>query len=90
MGVLHLPHLEMYWQSNCNLIETPGVSSIMSRVRFEQIFGFLHLADNSRDPGINCCSTVRTNWQGFPGELINQNKTKLIEDITTIVHMDHY
>ena len=34
MGVLHLPLLEMYWQRDCNLIETPGVSSIMSKVRF--------------------------------------------------------
>ena len=59
MGVLHLPHLEMYWQSDCNLIETPEVSSIMSRARFEQIFRFLHLADNSRDPGNDKLFKVR-------------------------------
>ena len=59
MGVLHLPCLEMYWQSDCNLIETPGVSSIMSRVRFEQIFRFLHLADNLQDPGNDKLFKVR-------------------------------
>ena len=35
---------------------TPGISSVMSRIHFEQIFRYLHLADNSvqipaGDPG---------------------------------------
>ena len=51
MGILHLLHLEMHWQNECDLIETPGVSLIISRVRFEQIFRYLHLVDNSQDPG---------------------------------------
>ena len=38
MGVLQLPRIEMYWQIDDDLIKTPGVSSIMSRVRFQQIF----------------------------------------------------
>ena len=59
MGFLQLPHLEMYWQDDYNLIETPGVSSIISRVKFEQIFRFLHLADNSRDPGNDKLFKVR-------------------------------
>ena len=37
----------MYWQIDDDLIKTPGVSSIMSRVRFQQIFRFLYLADSS-------------------------------------------
>ena len=47
MGVLHLPRIEMYWQIDDDLMRTPGISSIMSRIRFQQIFRFLHLADSS-------------------------------------------
>ena len=47
MGILQLPRIEMYWQTDDDLMKTPGISSIMSRVRFQQIFCFLHLADNS-------------------------------------------
>ena len=49
MGILQLPCLEMYWQIDSDLLRTPGISSIMSRVQFEQIWWFLHLADNSQD-----------------------------------------
>ena len=57
MGILKLPRLEMYWQTIHEVLATPGISSIMSRIRwFEQIFCYLHLADNSLqisagDPG---------------------------------------
>ena len=47
MGILQLPRIEMYWQTDDDLMKTPGISSIMSCVRFQQIFRFLHLADNS-------------------------------------------
>ena len=47
MGIIQLPRLEMYWQTSHSLICTPGVSSIMSLVRFEQIFRFLHLANST-------------------------------------------
>ena len=49
MGVLQLPQLEMYWQTDSNLLQTPGVSSVMSQIQFEQIWRFLHLADNLQD-----------------------------------------
>ena len=49
MGIIRLPDLEMYWRQDCGLNATPGVSSIMSLVKFEQIFRYLHLVDNSRD-----------------------------------------
>ena len=47
MGILELPRLEMYWQTKYRLIATSGISSIMSRVRFEQLFRFLHLANSA-------------------------------------------
>ena len=37
----------MYWQTTNPLITTSGVSSIMSTIRFQQIFCYLHLADNA-------------------------------------------
>ena len=49
MGILQLPRLEMYWQTDSNLLQTPGVSSVMSQIQFEQIWRFLHLADNLQD-----------------------------------------
>ena len=49
MGVVKLPRLEMYWQTDSDLSQTPGISSVMSRIQFEQIWRFLHLADNSQD-----------------------------------------
>ena len=49
MGILQLPRLEMHWQTESNLIQTPGISSVISQIRFEQIWRYLHLADNSQD-----------------------------------------
>ena len=40
MEVLHLPCIEMYWQIDDDLMRTPGISSIMSRIHFQQIFRF--------------------------------------------------
>ena len=54
MGILDLPRLEMYWQTQHKLLSTSGISSIMSRVRFEQLFRFLHLANSADNlPGNN-------------------------------------
>ena len=49
MGILRLPRLEMYWQTESSLLQIPGVSSLISRIQFEQIWRYLHLADNSQD-----------------------------------------
>ena len=38
----------MYWLITNPLITTSGVSSIMSRICFQQIFRYLHLADNAQ------------------------------------------
>ena len=48
MGILRFPRLEMYWQGKHLIIATEGISSTMSRNRFEQVFRFLHLADSSQ------------------------------------------
>ena len=48
MGILRLPRLESYWKQKCRCTWTPGVSEIMSRVRFEQIFRFFHLSDSTQ------------------------------------------
>ena len=48
MGILRLPRLECYWKQKCRRTWTPGVSEVMSRVRFEQIFRFFHLSDNTQ------------------------------------------
>ena len=48
MGIETLPRLEMYWQVKHPLIATVGMSSIMSRIRFEQMYQFLRLADSSQ------------------------------------------
>ena len=48
MGIIRLPRLEMYWQTTNPLIATSGVCKTMGRIRFQQIFRFLHLADNSQ------------------------------------------
>jgi hypothetical protein len=45
VGILIIMARKMYWQQSHTLLTTPGVSSIMSLVRFEQIFRFLHLAN---------------------------------------------
>ena len=49
MGVLKLPRLEMYWQVESDVLRTPGISSVMSRIQLEQIWRSLRLADNSQD-----------------------------------------
>ena len=51
MGIIKLPRLEMYWQVANEHIKTPGISRIIGKTKFEQIFRFLHLADNTQDPG---------------------------------------
>ena len=38
----------MYWEKDDDILSTPGISSLMGRVKFEQILRFLHLANNSR------------------------------------------
>ena len=38
MGILKLPHLELYWSNVDMHIATPGISQIMPLVRFQQIF----------------------------------------------------
>ena len=47
MGILKLPRLEMYWSKQHPHIATPGISDIMSRIRFQQIFRFFHLSTSS-------------------------------------------
>jgi len=49
MGILRLPRLEMYWSTDCEFLKTPGLSAVMGRCTFEQIWRFLHLADNRLD-----------------------------------------
>ena len=46
MGILRLPRLDMYWQTSNFYIATFGISQVMTRERFEQIYRFLHLANN--------------------------------------------
>ena len=58
-GIIKLPRLEMFWQNTNEYIGTPGIAGIMSRNRFEQIFRFLHLADNACDPGNDKLYKVR-------------------------------
>ena len=52
MGIVQLPRLEMYWQTSSQLISTPSISGVMSRDRFQQIYRFLHFADNSQQPPV--------------------------------------
>ena len=42
MGVCRLPRLKFYWTTKYTHI-CPGISNIMSQIRFEQIFRYLHL-----------------------------------------------
>ena len=46
MGIVKLPRIEFYWSLSHPYLVTPGISNAMSRVRFEQIFRFLHLCNN--------------------------------------------
>ncbi len=48
MGIVRLPRLELYWSTNFPLISTPGISNIMPKTIFEQLFRFFHLNDNSK------------------------------------------
>ena len=45
--IIQLPWLDMYWQTTNPLTTTSGVSSIMSRIHFQQIFHYLHDAYNA-------------------------------------------
>ena len=47
MGIVKLPRIELYWSLSHPYLVTPGISNVMSRVRFEQIFRFLHLCNNT-------------------------------------------
>ncbi len=47
MGILKLPRLELYWSTKHPHISSPEISSVMPLVRFEQIFRFLHLNNNT-------------------------------------------
>jgi len=47
MCTCRMPRLHLYWQIMIPLIRTSGISDIMSRVRFQQIFRFLHLIDSA-------------------------------------------
>ena len=47
MGIVVLPRLELYWTTSHPLIAQSGIASVMARVRFEQLFRFLHLNDNN-------------------------------------------
>ncbi len=48
MGIVRLPRLELYWSTNFPLISTPNISNIMLKTKFEQLFRFFHLNDNSK------------------------------------------
>ena len=57
MGILKLLRLELYWTTNSR-IRTPGISEIMPKTRFEQLFRFLHLNDSSLQKSVGhpqCC-----------------------------------
>ena len=55
MGILKLPRLEMYWQEAHPLIQQNGIPEVMTLVRFQQIWRFLHLAnaDNQEPNGMS-------------------------------------
>jgi len=48
IGILQLPHLDMYWQVDDEILGAPGICELMSRNRFQQISHVLYLADNSQ------------------------------------------
>ena len=66
LGIIKLPILKMCWQNSNEYIGTPGIANVMSKNRFKQFFYFLHLADNTCDPGneklykIRCFATLLT------------------------------
>jgi len=49
--ILQLPHLGMYWKTSNVYFATYSISKVMIRVRFEQIYGFLHLTNNNDQDG---------------------------------------
>ena len=64
MGVVKLPRLILYWQTSNPLISVSGITDVMTRTRFQQIFRFLHLADSSQqiprgEPGYDKLYKVR-------------------------------
>ena len=63
MGIIKLPRFRMYWKEDY-LIHQEGISYVMSRTRFLQIWRYFHLADNSvappvGDPGYDKLYRVR-------------------------------
>ena len=40
IGILKLPHLEMYWSTQDPLIGTPGIANVMSGLDFNSFFVF--------------------------------------------------
>ena len=48
LGILQLLRLEMFWQQKYSFLATPGISDIMTKTKFEQIYRFFHLADSSQ------------------------------------------
>jgi len=65
MGVLHLPLLEMYWQQSNPYIAIKGISDVMTKTKFEQIYRFLHLTNNDDrdDNPENTNFSKSENWQ---------------------------
>ena len=64
MGVVKLHRLILYWQTSNPLISVSGITDVMTRTRFQQIFRFLHLADSSQqiprgEPGYDKLYKVR-------------------------------
>ena len=51
MGIIKLPRFRMYWREDY-LLHQEGISAIMSRTRFLQIWRYFHLADNSVAPAV--------------------------------------
>ena len=47
MGIAKLPEIRDYWKSKGSF-HMPWFASIMTRDRFEEIYRYLHLADNDK------------------------------------------
>ena len=58
MGLVKKPKITKYWAKS-NLTATPLFGKYMSRVKFESILRFLHIVDNSADPGIDPLYKIR-------------------------------
>nr|XP_039255702.1 piggyBac transposable element-derived protein 4-like [Styela clava] len=50
MGIIRLPHVEMYWQKKNWIFDIPSFNMIMSRTRFQNIQDHLHFCDESLAP----------------------------------------